>query len=86
MVSNTKSLNAIARVGGTILTIGIVLFLIGLIVSDSSMLTSMGIGITTGAVFIFLIGLFFIASEEMVEKSRMSDNVAVKRRVKKEHP
>jgi hypothetical protein len=45
------------------------MFLIGFIVSDFSFLMSVGIGTVTGAVFIFLIGMFFVATEEMLEKS-----------------
>ncbi|WP_349409985.1 hypothetical protein [Pseudalkalibacillus sp. SCS-8] len=69
MNSKTKIINATKFVGGSVLSLGIMMFLIGLIVSDFSFLMSIGIGTVTGAVFIFLIGMFFVATEEMLEKS-----------------
>lgn len=64
-----KILNAVKYVGGTVLTIGITIFLIGLFESGYSILTSVGIGTVIGAVFIFLMGVFLVATEEMVEKT-----------------
>jgi len=66
--TRVKFLNAVKCVGGTILSIGIILFLSGFIASDYSILIPIGIGTVMGAIFIFLMGVFFIASEEMLEK------------------
>jgi hypothetical protein len=66
--SNSKILNAVKYVGGTTLTIGIALFLLGLFESGSSLLTPIGIGTVMGAIFIFVMGVFFVATEEMLEK------------------
>lgn len=63
-------LNAVKYAGGTILTIGIFLFLLGFFGNEqASVLTSIGIGTVIGAVFIFLMGVFFSATEEMLEKT-----------------
>jgi hypothetical protein len=55
-------------VGGTLLILGIIIFLYGIIASDNSLVTGMGIGTVMGAVFIFLMGVFLVASEDMVTK------------------
>ncbi|UYG98073.1 hypothetical protein [Cytobacillus firmus] len=73
MESKIKILNAVKFIGGTILAIGIIIFSIGLIENDYKLLTSFGIGTIMGSVFIFLIGVFFVASEEMVEKIYSQD-------------
>lgn len=68
MESYVKILNIVKYVGGTILTLGIVIFLYGFFVNDSNSLTGIGIGTVMGAVFIFLMGVFLVASEDMVTK------------------
>ncbi|MFJ7936592.1 hypothetical protein [Sporosarcina sp. NPDC096371] len=68
MESRLKMLNAVKYVGGTILAIGISIFLYGFFVSDYSTITGIGIGTVMGAVFIFMMGVFFVATEEMQEK------------------
>ncbi|MEH7125488.1 hypothetical protein V7127_19955 [Bacillus sp. JJ1773] len=69
MESKLKILNATKSVGYTALAIGIAIFLYGFFVSDYSILTGVGIGTVMGAIFIFLIGVFFVATEEMNEKT-----------------
>ncbi|MCQ6276929.1 hypothetical protein JMM81_18760 [Bacillus sp. V3B] len=68
MKSYTRVLTATKYVGSIILTIGIAIFLYGFFVSDYSSVTGIGIGTIMGAVFIFLIGMFLSASEEMLLK------------------
>ena len=68
MESKLKMLNAVKYVGVTILAIGISIFLYGFFVSDYSAITGIGIGTIMGAIFIFLMGVFFVATEEMQEK------------------
>lgn len=68
MESKLKMLNAVKVVGFTILAIGISIFLYGFFVSDYSAITGIGIGTVMGAIFIFLMGVFFVATEEMHEK------------------
>jgi hypothetical protein len=69
MESKSTMLNAIKYVGGTILLIGISIFLYGFFVSEYSAVTGIGIGTIMGAVFIFLMGVFFVATEEMLAKT-----------------
>lgn len=76
MESNLKILNTVKYVGGSVLTIGIIIFSLGFFASGSSLLTGIGIGTVIGAVFIFLMGVFFIATEEMLEKSYRGIKVA----------
>ena len=66
----TQILNATKYVGGTILTLGIAIFLYGFFVSGYGSVTGIGIGTIMGAVFIFVMGIFLVASEEMVTKIR----------------
>jgi hypothetical protein len=75
MESKVKILNAVKFVGGTILTIGVITFLLGLLVNGFSSLVLAGIGITMAAVFIFLMGVFFVATEEALEKVKHHENV-----------
>ncbi|WP_099159738.1 hypothetical protein [Virgibacillus ndiopensis] len=71
--SYKKMLNATKYVGATVLTIGIAIFLYGFFVSEYSTVTGIGIGTVMGAVFIFLIGVFLVASEEMLDKKYKND-------------
>lgn len=68
MQSFGKVLNAVKYAGGIILTLGIAIFLYGFFGSDYSAITGIGIGTIMGAVFIFLMGVFFVTTEEMLEK------------------
>ncbi|MCM3766873.1 hypothetical protein [Neobacillus niacini] len=69
MKKNTNILHAARLIGGSILTIGLLILSYSLFVSGSSTMTGIGIGTAIGAVFIFLMGIFFVATEEMLEKS-----------------
>ncbi|MCM3742645.1 hypothetical protein M3193_00695 [Sporosarcina luteola] len=69
MESKLKMLNAVKVVGLTVLAIGIFVFSYGFFVSDYSAITGIGIGTVMGAIFIFLMGVFFVATEEMLEKT-----------------
>ncbi|GAA0413167.1 MAG: hypothetical protein ACQEWU_13105 [Bacillota bacterium] len=68
MEINEKMLNAVKYVGATVLFIGIALFAYGFFVSGYSVVTGIGIGTIMGAVFIFLMGIFFVATEEVIKK------------------
>lgn len=76
MESKRKILNTVKYVGGSVLTMGIVMFLLGLFENDYSILTSLGIGTVMGSVFIFLMGVFFVATEEMLDKTIKGIKVA----------
>lgn len=69
MGSKLRILDAAKYVSYAVLTIGIAIFLYGFFVSDYSVVTGIGIGTVMGAIFIFLIGVFFVATEEMQEKT-----------------
>jgi hypothetical protein len=68
MESKLKMLNAVKVVALTVLIIGVSIFLYGFFVSDYSTITGIGIGTVMGAIFIFLMGVFFVVTEEMLEK------------------
>lgn len=72
MESYSKVMNVVQLVGGTILIIGIAIFLYGFFVSEYNTLTGVGIGTIMGAVFIFIMGVFLVATEEMLIKSQRS--------------
>ncbi|WP_096270103.1 hypothetical protein [Paucisalibacillus globulus] len=70
MLNSAKLLRAVSILCGTLVTIGMVLFLYGYFGSDYGMLTGIGIGVTMGGVFIFIMGVFLVATEEVVEKNK----------------
>lgn len=69
-----KILNAVKFTGGTVLIIGITLFLLGIYDSGYNILASIGVGTVIGAVFIFLMGVFLAVSEEVVIKTQEGKN------------
>jgi hypothetical protein len=79
MNSNTKVLHAAKFVGGSLLLIGLIILSYSIYVSDSNILAGVGVGTIVGAVFIFLMGIFFVATEEMLEKSFKGVAVIVKK-------
>ncbi|MEC1521200.1 hypothetical protein P9D43_03990 [Neobacillus niacini] len=85
MRSREKFLNAVTYAGLTILTIGILTFIVGLLVTGYNLLVPIGIGTCVGAVFIFLIGVFLVVTDEMLEKSYIGTKV-VPMRTKKGAP
>jgi len=78
MVSKANILNIVYLVGGIVLSIGIIVFLTGFFGSDTKLITSIGIGTIVGAVFIFLIGVFFVATEEALEKINTKQKSSLK--------
>ena len=64
-----KMMNATRIFGAVTLALGTAIFIYGMIVSDYGMITGIGVGTIMRAVFIFLIGMFLIATEEMLNKS-----------------
>lgn len=69
MTSREKVLNLVKFIGLTLLISGSVMFLFGFIGNGFGMLTPIGLGTIVGAVFIFLIGVFFVATEEMLDNT-----------------
>ena len=68
-----KMMNATRIFGAITLALGTAIFIYGMIVSDYVMITGIGVGTVMGAVFIFLIGMFLIATEEMLNKSQINN-------------
>ncbi|WP_328225855.1 MULTISPECIES: hypothetical protein [Sutcliffiella] len=66
---NKGMFNAVQYFGGTVIIIGIITFIFGAFASGSSLLTPIGIGTVMGGIFIFLMGMFFIITEEVLEKT-----------------
>ncbi|MFJ5761310.1 hypothetical protein ACIQAA_19830 [Neobacillus sp. NPDC093182] len=75
MRSREKFLNAVTYVGLTVLTIGVLAFIVGMLVNGYNVLVPIGIGTSVGAVFIFLIGVFLVVTDEMLEKSYIGTKV-----------
>jgi hypothetical protein len=75
MKSREKLLNAVTYVGLTVLTIGILAFITGIFVTGYNILVPIGIGTSVGAVFIFLIGVFLVVTDEMLERSYIGTKV-----------
>ena len=70
MNSNVKLLKATSSICGTLLAIGIALFVYGFFGSGSAYVTAIGIGTVMGATFIFIMGIFLVATEETIEEGR----------------
>ncbi|MDF0728088.1 hypothetical protein PY093_15570 [Cytobacillus sp. S13-E01] len=68
MEVKVKILDALKYISGTILAIGLIFLSFGLLESGYNYLAPIGIGTIVGAVFIFLMGIFFVATEEMLGK------------------
>jgi hypothetical protein len=75
MKSREKFLNAVTYVGLTVLIIGILAFIAGIVVTGYNILVPIGIGTSVGAVFIFLIGVFLVVTDEMLERSYIGTKV-----------
>jgi hypothetical protein len=63
-----KIIRAVKYTGAVILTVGILIFLYGFFISDRSLWTGVGIGTVMGAVFLFLMGVFFVGTEEKLKE------------------
>jgi len=69
MTSNERFLFAVKITSGCTLTIGMLLFLLGLLENDYKIFTSIGLGTVIGGGLIFLLGVLFVATEEIVDKT-----------------
>ncbi|WP_010651258.1 hypothetical protein [Oceanobacillus massiliensis] len=65
---NRKVLKAISYICGTLLIIGTALFFYGYFGSGSAEVTGIGIGTVMGASFIFIMGIFLVATEESIQE------------------
>lgn len=69
MISQTTILNAVKNICGSLLILGVGIFLFGVFGNASSTLVGIGIGTVMGAVFIFLMGVFFTVTQELLDKA-----------------
>jgi hypothetical protein len=69
MTNQIKILNAVKLTGGMVFAIGIILFSLGFIGSGYTTLIPLGIGAIVGAVILFIMGIFFVATEELLERN-----------------
>ncbi|WHY75500.1 hypothetical protein QNH20_15260 [Neobacillus sp. WH10] len=76
MELNAKILNTVKVSGVILLTIGVLTFFYSSFVNGYSNLTGISIGIIMGAVFIFLMGVFFVATEEMLKTAEKGVQLA----------
>lgn len=65
MKMNSKTLNTVQYAGASILIIGIVTFLLSMMGVGDRTLTMVSVGLVMGSVFIFMMGLFLVMSEEL---------------------
>ncbi|MED3550728.1 hypothetical protein ACTHO0_09745 [Cytobacillus praedii] len=72
---NSSLLRAINIVGLSILAIGFIIFSFGFFGNGNNILTPIGIGTVMGAVFIFVMGLFFVATEEVLNKAKKGASI-----------
>ncbi|MFE4707140.1 hypothetical protein [Peribacillus simplex] len=78
MEANQKMLDAVKWVSGTGCVIGFIIFALSFFVSDYNkdyIFTAVGIAITLSAAAIFLVGIFFVLTEEMVMKTHKGESV-----------
>ncbi|AOH53169.1 MULTISPECIES: hypothetical protein [Bacillaceae] len=78
MEANQKMLDAVRWVSGTGCVIGIFIFCLSFFVSDYNrdyILTAVGMAITLSAAAIFLVGIFFVLTEEMVMNTHKGERV-----------
>lgn len=77
MVSQTSVLKAVKNFCGFFLAIGTITFLVGAFGTASNVLIGVGIGAVMGAVFVFLMGVFFTVTQEMLNKTEQVKPVTV---------
>lgn len=70
MYSSLRILSFVKLVGLALLFIGLLLFSFGFFGNGYNTLTPIGIGTIVAAVFIFIMGIFFVATEEMLFKTQ----------------
>lgn len=78
METNQKMMDAVKWVSGTGCVIGILIFSLSFFVSDYNkdyLLTAVGMAITLSAAAIFLVGIFFVLTEEMVMNTKKGERV-----------
>ncbi|KPH75824.1 MULTISPECIES: hypothetical protein [Bacillaceae] len=69
MKSNLRLLSAAKIICGSLITIGTILFLYGF-ANGYSNVAGVGYGTVMGGVFIFIMSIFLVATEEMLKRKR----------------
>ncbi|NSL52170.1 hypothetical protein [Calidifontibacillus erzurumensis] len=82
MENHMKVLRLLKYISGSLVLIGMLFLLIPIFESDSNdvLLNGIGIGFICASIFIFLIGIFFITTEEMLAKREEGVKIAPKLR------
>jgi len=70
---NVKLLKFVSLICGTLLIIGTAVFFYNYFVSGSSNATGIGYGIVMGATFVFIMGIFLVATEESIKGRKKQD-------------
>lgn len=65
-----KWMTVVKAVAGILGVIGLVLIVAGMFATGYNLLLAFGVGTVTGAVFLFLIGLFMAMADEMMVKTK----------------
>lgn len=68
MKAHATILNAVKYICGTLVFLGIAIFSYGVYVSDYQGLVGIGVGAVMSAAFIWIMGVFLVATEEMINK------------------
>lgn len=72
MKSHATLLQFIKYICGTLVLLGIGIFSYGIYVSDYQALVGIGVGAIMSATFIWIMGIFLAATEEMIGKGKRS--------------
>lgn len=72
---NANILKAVNYVAVGILAVGLIIFSFGFFGNGNNILTPIGIGTVMGAVIIFVMGIFFVATEEMLNTTKKGASI-----------
>lgn len=75
MTTNLNVLRYAKTICLTLLTLGLIIFSFGFFSNSFNILTPIGIGTVVSAVFIFVMGVFFVATEEILAKAHKNMRV-----------
>ncbi|WP_405097060.1 hypothetical protein [Oceanobacillus sp. FSL H7-0719] len=72
MKTHATILRAVKYICGTLVLLGIAIFAFGVYVGDYQGIVGIGIGSVMSAAFIWIMGVFLVATEEMISKGKKS--------------
>lgn len=70
MKTHATLLRAVKYICGTLVLLGIAIFAFGFYASDYQGLVGIGVGTVMSAAFIWIMGVFLVATEEMISKGK----------------